>query len=158
VGGVFDLDNPAALLAKLGRELDRLRDEPKSVDHAFNFFVTAEHMLDWVYPGDSNEPVRRHVRETNTLLQVASHLANGAKHFVVRRHHRSVTSTEKNGGFWATGYWPGGFFGRGYWPEPGLVVLLDGAAAQTLGHMVTALDLAEDVYRFWSAPGRLDAP
>jgi hypothetical protein len=27
---------------------------PKDSDAAFNFFVTAEHMLDWVYPKRSN--------------------------------------------------------------------------------------------------------
>jgi hypothetical protein len=112
-------------------------------------------MLDWVYPGDPNEAVRKALRKSEPILQVVSHLANGGKHFVVRPHHKSITLTEKKGGFWAAGYWPTGFFGRGYWPEPGLVVLLDGAAAQTLGQTVTALSLAESAYRYWIAPCRL---
>lgn len=28
-----------------------MRQDPVNVDHAFNFFTTAEHMLDWLYPG-----------------------------------------------------------------------------------------------------------
>jgi len=37
MGGIFDLADPKDLLAKLGRELDRLRADPDDVDHAFNF-------------------------------------------------------------------------------------------------------------------------
>jgi hypothetical protein len=56
--GVFELRSPADLLAKLGRELERLRTAPNDVDHAFNFFVTAEHMLDWLHPGNKGKARR----------------------------------------------------------------------------------------------------
>lgn len=46
--GVFGLTAPGELLAKLSRELNRLRTAPNDVDHAFNFFVTAEHIFDWL--------------------------------------------------------------------------------------------------------------
>jgi hypothetical protein len=57
--GAFDLSTPRPLLAKLSRELDRLQAAPNDVDHAFNFFVTAEHMLDWLHPGHSGKAKAR---------------------------------------------------------------------------------------------------
>ena len=57
--GVFGLKTPADLLQKMARELARLRDDPDNVDHAFNFFVTAEHMLDWLFPGEEHRATRR---------------------------------------------------------------------------------------------------
>jgi len=41
--GVFDLETPSDLMHKMARELERLRGDPSDADHAFNFFVTAEH-------------------------------------------------------------------------------------------------------------------
>jgi hypothetical protein len=53
--GIFDLIEPRHLFEKLGRELERLRSKPDDVDHAFNFFTTAEHMPDWLHPGYTKE-------------------------------------------------------------------------------------------------------
>ncbi len=92
--GFFDLQRPTDLLAKLKRELQRMEAEPLDVDHAFNFFVTAEHILDWLHPGDANKAMRRQAREASKLLQLVSHIANGAKHFVAEAsHHKSMGGT-----------------------------------------------------------------
>ncbi len=48
--GLFSLKTPADLREKLRRDLAKLLDAPLDADAAFNFFITAEHMLDWVYP------------------------------------------------------------------------------------------------------------
>ena len=42
--GLFDLTTPEHLLNKLEREYERLKENPADADHAFNFFVTAEHL------------------------------------------------------------------------------------------------------------------
>ena len=72
MAGSFDLSTPRQLLAKLSRELDRLRTAPNDVDHAFNFFVTAEHMLDWLHPGNKGKARREAIRKGEVMLQVVS--------------------------------------------------------------------------------------
>lgn len=156
MAGIFQLLTPADLLAKLDRELARLRSEPDNVDHAFNFFVTAESMLDWLHPGMAAKAAREALRNSDVRLQIASHLATGAKHFdKLARHHTSVSSMDKRGGWFASGWFPKGWFGRGYFAEPTLIVHLDGAAAATFGSSATALFLAEELANFWSTPGRV---
>ena len=143
--GVFELRSPADLLAKLGRELERLRAAPNNVDHAFNFFVTAEHMLDWLYPGDEHKATRADLRKQEPLLQLVSHLASGAKHFYkLGPHHQSVATS--------------GMFRRHphfamhrLIPDQ-LQVIAVGAAGEALGGSnISAMALAERVYAYWKA-------
>jgi hypothetical protein len=42
--GFFYLKTPEDLLHKLEREYEKVKQNPADVDHAFNFFVTAEHL------------------------------------------------------------------------------------------------------------------
>jgi hypothetical protein len=155
--GIFDLKEPHHLLAKLERELHRLRSNPDDVDHAFNFFTTAEHMLDWLYPGKIEKPTREQFRNNDPLLATVSHLATGAKHFdKLSTHHKSVTNSDRKGGVWAPGGWAKNVWAHGVWAEPRLIITLSGAAAGSLGATtITALELAERVYSYWSAPGRV---
>ena len=142
--GVFDLSKPSDLLGKLNRELDRLRLEPDNVDHAFNFFVTAEHMLDWLHPGQgkAETDVREKLRKSDPLLELVSHLANGSKHFdKLNKKHTSVKTTARRGGWFAKHYFAKGWFGRGYFAEQTLVVGLGGAAEARYGSFATALFL-----------------
>ncbi len=140
MAGVFELKSDGDLLAKLGRELERLRAAPNDVDHAFNFFVTAEHMLDWRYPDD---PCKRKNEREKPLLQLVSHLANGAKHFDhLAKHHQSVAST----GLMARH--PNRMMQHIFPGE--LSVVAVGAAGEALGgSRITVLALAERVYAYW---------
>jgi hypothetical protein len=170
MAGTFDLKTPRDLLGKLGRELERLRSSPLDTDHAFNFFVTAEHMLDWLHPGAPGRPARSAARNGEILLEVVSHLANGAKHFdLLNARHDSVADTEHNlGGPMSSSFRSGGFGGpfgssfggpfsaTGYAP-PRLIVRLAGGAVSALGSDIDAVVLAERVFAYWSAPGRLPA-
>jgi hypothetical protein len=51
--GLFELRTATDLLAKLERDLIRLQSNRLDGDAAFDFFVTAYHMLDWLYPGNA---------------------------------------------------------------------------------------------------------
>jgi len=114
MAGIFDLTRSSDLLQKLGRELGRLQAAPDDVDHAFNFFVTAEHLLDWLHPGDRGKYQRKHTRDAGPMLQVVSHIANGAKHFDrLKKHHQSVASTTHQGSYFADGYFARGYFAKG---------------------------------------------
>src|SRR5438093_3868693 len=89
--GLFQLREPRDLLAKLVHDYDRLRETPDDPYPAFDFFVTAEHLLDWLYPGAAGKARRTAERNSQVILQVVSHLATGAKHMVPEDpRHRSV--------------------------------------------------------------------
>jgi hypothetical protein len=148
--GFFLLRTANDLLQKLERDFKKLKQHPLDVDLAFNFFVTAEHILDWKYPGRANKSNRETLRNAEVLLQVTSHLASGAKHFDVEaKHHTSVKDTGRVG-YWPEGYWPRGYWPEGYWPES-LIVHLDGTAASLLSSQISVLDLASSVLQFWQS-------
>jgi hypothetical protein len=146
--GMFTLRTTADLMAKLRHDHDRLQKAPDDPYAAFDFFVTAEHMPEWtgLSPGD-----REALRKGEVLLQVVSHIANGAKHFQVEdKRHRSVTASGVRGGFFppryfARRFWAGRHFGHGV-----LYVELDGDAAMMLGAEISAVGLADKVLHFWT--------
>jgi len=81
--GLFRLQTPPDLLSKLRHDFGRLEKDPLDEYAAFDFFVTAYHLLDWIYPDAEdvhNRDIRRQVEQDNALLQVCSHIANGSKH------------------------------------------------------------------------------
>ena len=154
MSGVFGLISPKDLLGKLGRDLDALRRSPDDCDVAFNFFVTAEHMLDWIHPGPTNRRVREDARNGDVLLQLVPHIANGAKHFDhLRAHHRSIGAYVLRS--WQLGVWRTGVWGTGAWSD-GLSIVLAGDAAAAFGQRVKALELAERTHAYWSEPGRVN--
>ena len=156
MSGVFNLNHPQDLLAKMARELNRLRVSPDDVDHAFNFFVTAEHMLDWIHPEPERRAQRKALRRDDPLLATVSHLASGAKHFDhLQGLHMSVTKSERRVGAWADGAWAPSMWAPGAWRPTKLWVTLDGEAAEAFGARIDALAMAEKVFRYWSEPGRV---
>lgn len=154
--GVWQLSTPRELLAKMERELGRMRSAPHEADHAFNFFVTAESLVDWLHPGNKARQKRTALRDSDPLLQATSHLASSAKHFSqLSSHHQSVGQTHLAGApppllMYSLSKFPSH-------PIRGLHlrVSLTGNAAAALGQTVEALELAERVLSFWSAPGKL---
>ena len=143
--GVFELRSPADLLAKLGRELERLRTAPNDVDHAFNFFVTAEHMLDWLHPGNKGKARRAEIRKAEPLLQLVSHLASGAKHFdYLSSHHQSVARSgmvRRHPSFKM----------RRMMPDQLQVQAVGAAGLAVGGSGIPVIELAERVYAYWKA-------
>src|SRR5690348_10091676 len=93
--GFFELATPKDLFQKMESDLAALRKDPSDSYSAFNFFITAEHLPDWLSLKD--------LRKQTPLLRVVSHLANGAKHFQLDpRRHTSVDSTSTS--TYAEGY------------------------------------------------------
>ena len=142
--GIGALETPSDLLAKLRHDFKRMRVDPFDAYSAFDFFVTAEHLADWILPGRANDSQRRTLKEA-PLLSVISHIANGAKHFFVEdKRHTSVRHVDSVDGAFDPGIFDPGVFDTG-----GLVVTLEGPAAVTLGTRVSALSLAEQTIAFW---------
>lgn len=78
-----ELQTPKDLLVKLESDYFRLESDPINTYAAFDFFVTAEHIIDWSF---QEQAEKTRLRKDNTLLKIVSHLGNGAKHFIAERH------------------------------------------------------------------------
>jgi hypothetical protein len=92
---------PKDLLRKLEHDLQRMKTAVADPYAAFDFFVTADSLVDWLYPevpGDKGatsgrKHIRSDLRQNDHLVRIASHIANGAKHFIVSpSRHASVVS------------------------------------------------------------------
>jgi len=128
-------------------DFGRMQADPTNEYAAFDFFVSAYHMLDWLHPND--KAAKNEEEKRTLLLQVCSHLANGAKHFeATMKHHKSVNDVIAEGKFFGGKFFGAGFFGS-------LRVTLDGPAASRYGAEVSAVDLASEILAFWEADSRL---
>lgn len=150
LSGIFQLKTPQDLLDKLRREYERLRLSPMDQDVAFNLFITAEHIADWLYPGDiksSNYQIRRSLKENNVLLSVCSHVANGSKHFEVNsKKHNSISDTSVHQGSFQRGA-----FQEDAFQVPQLLIHLEGDAKEKFGNSIEVLKLAGMIVKFWEA-------
>jgi hypothetical protein len=140
-GGGFALRTPADLLAKLRNDHERLKSDPTDSYAAFDFFVTALHMTDWVKAAGKG-PLLPQSESGKLLLDICNHLANGLKHFHLKSN--LITSTEKvDGAFDPNAFDPGAF------DVGNLFIHLEGPAAQKLDASVTAVALAQRVFDHW---------
>ncbi len=132
----FELKTASDLFRKLEGDLEELESSGQDTRIAFNFFVTAEHLPDWL--GQRNL-VREHC-----ILRIVSHIANGAKHFhIYDKRHKSVTNTEKLRVF------EEGVFESGVFYEP-LNILLSSNETKELGvDIIDAVSLGHKVVEFW---------
>ena len=137
VGLGRSLSTPKDLLVKLRWDFGRIEKAHGDVYAAFDFFVTAEHLPEWVGTKD--------VRRTEPLLRIVSHLATGAKHFVPSAvRHRSVANVEiREGSFDSECFDPNAF------DTGGLTVVLQGNESEVFGDEISVVELARQVLDFW---------
>lgn len=132
----FELNTPLQLFQKMQADLEALESSGQDARIAFNFFVTAEHLPDWL--GLRSE-VKKHA-----LLRVVSHLANGAKHFTLDpKRHTAVEATSKER------YVEEGYVESGYIEEPLLVHLAPNEANELGVSVIDAVTLGQKVLNFW---------
>jgi len=132
----FELQTPADLYSKLENDLILIKETAQDSKSAFNFFVTAEHLPDWLN--------QRSIVKDHCILRIVSHIANGAKHFQLNdKRHKSVTSTEKFRVCEEGCYEPGIFY------EPLLIHLSENEAKELNKTKIDVLELAEKVLEFW---------
>jgi hypothetical protein len=121
----FDLQTPEDLLRKVEREYERWKADPLNADFAWNFFVTAEHLRDWIYYQDMPTTGKKRpdlldhkapgdFKDTHLETRICSHLANGAKHFHLReeRHHSVERTARAMSGWVEDGYVEDGWVGK----------------------------------------------
>lgn len=140
--GFFDLQTPVDLLQKLRHDFGRLKESPVDSYTAFDFFVTAYHMLEWRHPDNAKR--RQMERDGKSkLLWVCSHLANGSKHFQATRRDAVKDTIVHEGPF-------DDAFADAF-DVSELRVELDGEAACEFGPSIGVLPLADKVVHFWEA-------
>jgi hypothetical protein len=148
--GLFDLQTPEHLLHKLEWEYTQWQADPLNTYQAWNFFVTAEHLPDWLARAGPRLPQGfsyGKFKQEKPLLRICSHLASGGKHFRPRDEHTSVTSTRQRSGYVKPGY-----VKPGYVKSSALVVELTPDEQQALSlaeASIEALNLAAAVLAFW---------
>lgn len=142
--GFAELQVPRDLVNKLEYDLERILKSPQDQYAAFDFFVTAEHILDWIHPNDGN--ARNEIRSNSSLLKITSHLANGVKHFeATAPRHQSVKTVEKNR------YVEPGYVEEGYL-EDHLIVHLTEKEQSSFGQSsIKVTALAKEVYEYWKS-------
>ena len=89
--GFSELNTPHDLLLKAKRDLGKMKDDKSNVDFAYNFFVTIEHMPDWL---EMKKEAKKAIKDSSPILRVCSHLASGAKHFIPFDNYKSVKSVQ----------------------------------------------------------------
>ena len=141
--GFFQLKNPNDLFSKLEWEYGNLRTHPGDARHAFNFFVTAEHIPDWKNC--------KKIKSEYPLLALCSQIANGGKHFEANKVdrktkeklHKSAKSAKHNGVF------EHGVYEEGVFEESLQITLEADAAADLHFQTIDAVSLASKVLEFW---------
>jgi hypothetical protein len=138
-----EIQTPADLVKKLAFDLERMKDSTQDHYAAFDFFVTAEHIVDWLHPTD--RVAQKNLRDSSILLQVISHLGNGAKHFhATRGGHKTVTGMHEEP--YAEDYVEEGYV------KDSLCVDLDPTEAAALGSTrMPVVELAQRVLEYWQA-------
>ncbi|HEV7388323.1 MAG TPA: hypothetical protein VGN73_06920 [Gemmatimonadaceae bacterium] len=152
--GLFDLRTPRDLLAKLRHDLARIENNWSDTYATFDFFVTADHIVDWLHPND--RPGQQAERVKSPLLQLCYHISSGAKHFeATNPTHKSVLATELH-----PGQFDSAQFDRSQFDVGTLGILLTDEAAGALGfNWLDARTLSRMVLAFWeSHPAMKEQP
>jgi len=138
--GIFQLRDSSDLLEKLRHDFARVRADTMDPYAAFDFFMTAEHMVDWLFPKSKAD--REKLRDA-PLLALCSHIANGAKHFeATAKHHKSFSESQVHRGSFSSDF-------SSDFDISGLVIILDGGAKKEFGAKIYVIDLAEKILRYW---------
>jgi len=151
--GFFHLRDPHDLFKKLRHDYHRMIVDPLNVYAAYDFFVTVNHLVDWIWPSATRDQLRD-IRASEATPRICEHLANGAKHFILNRKHAAVaqlesvvTPTFEIDEILAD---PAELALAWFDPEDGLVVTLEAAEASAAGlEKITAPALAKRVLLYW---------
>lgn len=126
----FELKTAKDLIEKAIADFEELKKYPGDSYKAFNFFVTVEHIADWLKVKNKRGEI--------PILRIVSHLANGGKHFELSTEwHKSIKATGQDR------VYEEGVFEENVFFEP-LVVYLEDSEAEKLKSEVKDLELEEN--------------
>lgn len=148
LGGFFQLRFPQDLFAKMRYDYERMKREPMNVYPAFDFFVTANHLVDWIWPSAGREQLKKN-RAEHAIPRICEHIANGAKHFLLTAPHNAVAGLKATHG----AFDPAAFDSNAF-DTSGLFIDLKPDEAAAFGaERITAIDLAQRVLEYWEGRG-----
>lgn len=134
--GFIGLFEAKDLFDKLKSDYKDFLANPNDPYKAYNFFVTAEHLPDWID--------EKKIKYSDPYLRICCHLATGAKHFGVT--HKDKNSVE---GWSIDVYIKEGYIEDDYF-APILMVNLTDEEAEVLGRNSIELnEIASNVFSFW---------
>lgn len=148
--GIFDLASPEDLFRKLEHDYRRVQADATDVYAAFDFVVTAWHLLEWRYPGGKNREPGKAVWKETPILRVCEHLAVGSKHFEPHDGKLTAVRDSQREAVWGKRVWAPGVWAPGVWRDD-LVVTLDSPEAAVLGPRLTLPEVADHAMAFWRA-------
>lgn len=138
--GFYNIKTPEDLLNKARRDFDKLKNDKSNIDLAFNYFVTIEHMPDWLR---MDKQSKKAIKDSSPILRVCSHLASGIKHFEPYDNYNSVKSVQEDS-VYEDGVYEDNVF------EKWLTVNLDGDEIVEFGqHKLDAIELGQRVLEYW---------
>jgi len=137
--GFIELKSVSDYWKKLLFDYTELKKRDKDTYIAFNFFVTAYHLLDWVFEGNYSD--ERTELNKVPILKICNHIANGIKHFEPKRHS-SVKEIKKKG------LYEEGFYEEGFYENP-ITIYIDDDFISEIGNSIRISDLARMVMEFW---------
>jgi hypothetical protein len=94
--GMFGLNQPDELLNKLEHDFQRLQDDigkQAMLYTAFDFFVTAYSLVDWVKKDRALTRAEVDALYAPMLVKICGDLANGSKHFQLDRSPKTTLTT-----------------------------------------------------------------
>ena len=150
--GLFDLLTADDLCAKLEHDYKRIFNNPADAFAAFDFLVTAWHLLEWKYPGGTATQQRVDLAKQYPIIGVLEHLAVAAKHYEPKNPKLDSVMTTARDSAWRRGAWAPGVWARGVWKDD-LTVTLTGDAKARLGESLAIKQLADLAMDFWRGPG-----
>lgn len=152
--GLFDLVSAEDLRAKLDHDYRRVKDSPSDVFAAFDFIVTAWHLLEWTYPYKEGKVQRDALYLGHPILGLCEHLCVSGKHYAPTNPKLQAVQASFRNSAWARGVWAPGAWAQGVWLDE-LVIQLSGIAKSEYGETLTMGQFADLVLEFWRGPGGL---
>ncbi|MHB1197594.1 MAG: hypothetical protein ACYC0A_12220 [Lutibacter sp.] len=137
--GFIELKSISDYWEKLLFDYQVLKKNPENSYYGFNFFVTAYHLLDWIFEGKYSDE-RTELNKT-PALKICNHIANGVKHFEPNRHG-SVKEINK------LRVYEEGVFEEGVFESP-IMIQLGDEFRPKLGEFISITDFADYVINFW---------
>jgi hypothetical protein len=152
MAGLFDLVTADDLCAKLDHDYRRVKADSADVFAAFDFIVTAWHLLEWRYPGKDGKAQRDALWQQYPILALCEHLCVSGKHYEPTNPNLPSVQGCFRKSAWKRGAWAPGTWVKGTWQD-GLIIELSGTAKAAFGEQITMHRLADLVMEFWHGPG-----
>ena len=152
MAGLFDLVTADDLCAKLDHDHRRVKADSADVFAAFDFIVTAWHLLEWKYPGNKAKAERDDLCQQYPILSLCEHLCVSGKHYEPTNPKLQSLQGSFRHSAWKRGIWASGIWAKDVWQD-GLIIELSGAAKDAFGDRLTMERFADLVMQFWRGPG-----